>query len=252
MTLDAITADNLTAAKHGFFGRRGGVSSGVYAGLNCGAGSNDKPEDVAQNRALVAGHFDTPTEQLISVHQVHSADAVQIVGAHDGPSPKCDGMVTTAPGVVLGALSADCAPVLFEDRDAGVVGAAHAGWRGALSGVCDATIDKMVELGADRHNISAAVGPCLSQRNYEVGPEFFEDFLAEDPAFDRYFAGGNGDRMQFDLPGFVLGRLRAADIKSAEWTGHCTYADPDRFFSYRRGCHEGLPDYGRLIAATTL
>ena len=252
MTPDVISSDTLTKGKHGFFTNRGGVSEGIYASLNCGAGSNDAPEAVAENRARVGRHYGLDEDAVVSVHQVHSPDVTVVTAPHGAVPPKCDAMVTTIPGLVLGALSADCAPVLFEDRAAGVVAAAHAGWRGALAGVCEATIDAMVAEGAERGAIHASVGPCLSQRNYEVGPEFFEDFLAEDPDFARYFAGGNGDRMQFDLPGFVLGRLRAAGVASADWTGHCTYDDPSRFFSYRRGCHQNLPDYGRLIATITL
>ena len=251
MTLDVIEADDLARGKHGFFTRRGGVSTGIYASLNCGAGSNDTQQDVTSNRAKVAEYFGADPAQFLSVHQVHSAAAITVSGPFSSEKPRCDGMATATPGVVLGALSADCAPILFEDRAAGVVGAAHAGWRGALAGVAEATVDQMVSLGADRTRIHAAVGPCLSQRNYEVGPEFFDEFLTEDDGFTQYFAGGNGDRMQFDLPRFVVDRVRAAGVANVHWTGHCTYADPDRFFSYRRGCHENLPDYGRLVAAIT-
>jgi len=251
MTLDIIASDILTPGTHGFFTRKGGVSKGLYAGLNCGAGSADDATDVAENRARVAARFGTDAGALITVHQVHSADAVPVT-APFADIPRCDGVVTATPGLILGALSADCSPVLFEDRVAGVIGACHAGWRGALGGVIASTVAEMEKLGADRQAISAAVGPCLSQKNYEVGPEFFEDFLAENTAFARYFANGTGDRMQFDLPGFTLDQVRATGIGQAEWTGHCTYADPERFFSYRRNCHDGLSDYGRLIAAITL
>lgn len=252
MTLDVITSDDLTPGKHGYFTNRGGVSEGIYASLNCGAGSNDDSAAVQENRARVGGFYGYDARAVVSVHQVHSADVVVINGPHEDAPPKCDAMVCTAPGIVLGALSADCAPVLFEDRQAGVVAAAHAGWRGALAGVVAATVDQMVMCGATRNAIRGSVGPCLSQRNYEVGPEFFEDFCLEDPNHSRYFAGGTGDRMQFDLPGFVLGRLHASGICAASWTGQCTYDDPSRFFSYRRGCHQNLPDYGRLIATITL
>lgn len=244
-----IRADNLLTP-HGFFTRNGGVSEGIYASLNCGEGSSDAPASVARNRARVAAELGA--RALVSVHQVHSANVCRVAGPHPGDKPKCDGMVTTAPGVALGALSADCAPVLLEDRAAGVVGAAHAGWKGALAGVCDATVAAMVAAGADRARISAAVGPCISQASYEVGPEFMDTFLDNDPDFDAYFAGGTGDRLQFDLPRFVLDRLRAAGVDDAVWVGHCTYADPDRFFSWRRCCHEGVADYGRLVAAICL
>jgi YfiH family protein len=166
--------------------------------------------------------------------------------------PKADAMVTNIPGIALSVLSADCQPVLFADLQAGVIGAAHAGWRGALDGVLDATVDAMVRLGADRARITAVIGPCISQRAYEVGPEFFDDFTGQDHSFDRFFIQGDGDRMLFDLPGFGLSRLRSAGVGQAEWTRHCTYHDPDRFYSYRRATHAKEADYGRLISAITL
>ena len=242
-----IRADSLTRERHGFFTRIGGVSEGVYAGLNCGAGSDDAPPSVAQNRARVAAHFGLDGAALISMHQCHSAE-VAVVAKGEKGARKCDAMVSADPDVLLGILTADCAPVLFEDRQTGIVGAAHAGWRGAVGGVLEATLDAMVELGSDRASISAVVGPLISQSAYEVGPEFVEAFLDEDPDYARFFAGGHGDRAQFDLPGFVLQRLRGAGVGEASWTGHCTYEDAARFFSYRRNCHEGLDGYGRLIA----
>ena len=251
MTLEILTSDSLGAVRHGFFTRHGGASSGVFAGLNCGSGSSDQREIVAINRARVADAMLVPHDHLIGVHQIHSATAVTV----DGPlpeKPRADAMVTATPGVALSILTADCQPVLFADADAGVIGAAHAGWRGALDGVLSATVDAMEALGATRENITAVIGPCISQRAYEVGPEFIDSFLAEDPEFARYFASGAGDRMQFDLPGFGLNRLRAAGVGHAEWTHHCTYSDPDRFYSYRRTTHAKEADYGRLIAAITL
>ena len=245
--LTPIRADSITAP-HGFFTRIGGVSEGRYEGLNCGAGSYDAPDAVAENRKRVTATLNATG--LISVHQIHSADAMKVTGPHQGERPKLDGMVTASKGVALGALHADCAPVLFEDAKANIVGAAHAGWRGALGGVTDATIAEMVKLGATRENINAAVGPCISQRAYEVGPEFMDEFIADDMENVRFFAGGQGDRMQFDLPRYLLNRLRDAGVQ-AEWTGHCTYSDPDKFYSYRRVCHEGGGDYGRLVSAIT-
>lgn len=245
--LDPIRADSITAP-HGFFTRIGGVSKGRYEGLNCGPGSDDAAEAVAENRACVAKTLDA--DHLISVHQIHSAEAMHVTGPHRGEKPKLDGLVTATKGVALGALHADCAPVLFEDVGANIVGAAHAGWRGALGGVTDATIAEMVKLGAKRENIAAAIGPCISQRAYEVGPEFMDEFMADDMENARFFAGGQGDRMQFDLPGYLLNRLREAGVR-AEWTGHCTYSDAEKFFSYRRVCHEGGGDYGRLVSAIT-
>lgn len=246
--LHPLTADSLDGVAHGFFTRGGGVSGGIYASLNNGLGSADDPAAVAANRARVAAHFGAP---LVTLHQCHSALALVVRAPITGDLPKADALVTDSRDVTLGALSADCAPILFADRAAGVVGAAHAGWRGALDGVIGATVAAMLGLGARREGIQAVVGPCLSMRNYEVGPEFVERFLEDDPEHARYFASGIGDRAQFDLPGFVLGRLRAEGV-AAEWTGHCTYADPERFYSYRRATHAGEPDYGRLVAAIRL
>ncbi len=251
MTLDIITSDALTPLTHGFFTRVGGASSGVFEGLNCGTGSSDQTEAVAINRARVAQAMRVPAEALVGVHQVHSADVVTV----DGPladRPRADALVTATPGVALSILTADCQPVLFADPQAGVIGAAHAGWKGALNGVLEATVDAMERLGASRATIAAVIGPSISQRAYEVGPEFFETFLAEDPTYGRFFVQGQGDRLHFDLPGFGLHRLRQAGVGHAEWTRHCTYFDPDRFYSYRRSVHAREADYGRLIAAIRL
>ncbi|MFZ5964766.1 peptidoglycan editing factor PgeF [Thalassococcus sp. BH17M4-6] len=252
MTLDIITSDTLAPIRHGFFSRRGGASSGVFAGLNCGTGSTDQTEIVQINRARVAAAMQVPPEHLTGVHQVHSSDVVTVTAPLNGDRPRADALVTSTPGIALSVLTADCQPVLFADAGAQVIGAAHAGWRGALDGVLDATVDAMVALGASRENIRAVIGPSISQRAYEVGPEFFEAFLDEDPGNGRFFAGGDGDRMQFDLPAFGLHRLRSAGIGGAEWTRHCTYSDPDRFYSYRRATHEKEADYGRLISVIRL
>jgi len=250
MTLEILTSDALPV-KHGFFTRRGGASSGVFSGLNCGQGSSDQAEIVAINRARVAKAMGVAPDHLVGVHQVHSATAITL----DAPlaqKPRADALVTATPGLALSVLTADCQPVLFADRDAGVIGAAHAGWRGALDGVLHATVDAMEGLGAKRANITAVIGPTISQRAYEVGPEFLESFLDTDPDFARYFITGTGDRMLFDLPGFGLNRLRAAGVGHAEWTRHCTFSDAQRFYSYRRTTHAKEADYGRLIAAITL
>lgn len=251
MTLEILTSEVLADTRHGFFTRKGGASSGVFAGLNCGQGSTDQAEIVAINRGRVADAMGVAPDHLVGVHQVHSAKAVTVASPQT-EKPKADGLVTNTPGLALSVLSADCQPVLFADAAAGVIGAAHAGWRGALDGVLDATVTAMADLGAERSRITAVIGPCISQSAYEVGPEFFEDFVAEDAGFDRFFAQGKGDRMLFDLPGFGLSRLRAAGVGHAEWTRHCTYSDSDRFFSYRRTTHAKEADYGRLIAAITL
>ncbi|MCA8880998.1 MAG: peptidoglycan editing factor PgeF [Rhodobacteraceae bacterium] len=252
MTLEIITVEALKPVRHGFFTRRGGASSGVFQGLNCGRGSSDLAEVVEINRDRAAQAMDATARDLRGLHQTHSARAV-IAPDEPGVAPAdADAIVTRRPGLVLAVLTADCAPVLFADREAGVVGAAHAGWRGALEGVLESTIERMEELGADRSRISAVIGPTISQRAYEVGPEFFDTFMTEDPEYGRFFAGGAGDRAHFDLPGFALWRMREAGIGNAEWSGHCTYSDPALFFSYRRSLHEKRADYGRLISLIRL
>ncbi|MBO6774392.1 MAG: peptidoglycan editing factor PgeF [Marinibacterium sp.] len=251
MTLEILTSDQLNGVRHGFFTRRGGVSSGVFRGLNCGLGSSDQAEAVRINRSRVAQAMQVDDDALISVHQVHSPDVVTVETTMLD-RPKADAMVTATPGLVLTILTADCQPVLFSDPNTGVVGAAHAGWRGALDGVLEATIDAMIALGAKRNCIKAVIGPSISQRAYEVGPEFFDQFMDDDPDNARFFAGGQDDRMQFDLPAFGLHRLQTAGIAAAQWTRHCTYHDPDRFYSYRRTTHAGEADYGRMISAIRL
>ncbi len=251
MTLEVLTADSLAPLRHGFFTRKGGASSGVFEGLNCGPGSSDQSEIVRINRARVAEAMQIEPDRLTTVHQVHSADVVPVTGPL-GDRPRADAMVTATPGLALAVLTADCQPVLFADAKAGVIGAAHAGWRGALDGVLEATVEAMESLGASRAGIRAVIGPSISQRAYEVGPEFLDEFMADDPANHRFFANGNGDRYLFDLPGYGLHRLRTAGVGHAEWTRHCTYSDAARFFSYRRATHAGEADYGRLISVIRL
>lgn len=248
--LEVLTSDAL-GAPHGFFTRKGGASSGVFSSLNCGFGSSDQTDMVHINRTRVAEKLGMKPAALVTVHQHHSSDVVTV----DAPlteSIKADAMVTAIPGLALGIMTADCQPVLFADTKAGVVGGAHAGWKGALGGVLEATIEAMEALGATKDNITAAIGPSISQRAYEVGPEFLDTFLDESDTNTRFFANGKGDRYQFDLIGFGLHRLRAAGISHAEWTGHCTYSDADRFFSYRRCVHKKQADYGRLISVISL
>ena len=249
--LEILTARPLAPLRHGFFTRKGGASSGVFAGLNCGPGSSDQTQVVAINRARVAGAMGVPPEALVTVHQVHSADVAVVDGPLAAP-PKADALVTDRPGLALAVLTADCQPVLMADPAAGVVAAVHAGWRGAQAGVLEATVDRMVELGARPERITAVIGPTISQAAYEVGPEFFDSFVAEHAGNARFFAQGDGDRMLFDLPGYGLERLRNAGVGRAEWTRHCTYSDPALFFSYRRARREGAADYGRLISAIRL
>ena len=249
--LDAITSDAL-AARHGFFTRKGGASSGIFAGLNCGPGSSDLSEAVSINRHRVAEAMGVAPDHLLSLHQTHSADVIHVTGPLPTDRPRADGMVTRTPGLALGILTADCQPVLFHDPVAGVIGAAHAGWRGTRDGVLESTVAAMESLGARRADIRAVIGPTISQTAYEVGPEFFETFTDDDRDSARFFAQGKGDRLLFDLPAFGLARLRAAGVGHAEWTRHCTYRDPDRFFSFRRTTHAGEADYGRLISVIRL
>ena len=251
MTLEILTTDLLSPLRHGFFTRRGGASSGIFEGLNCGLGSSDQREAVELNRVRVAAAMEVAPGHLARVNQVHSPDVAIIEEAPTQPV-SADAMVTRVEGIALSILTADCQPVLFADQEAGVIGAAHAGWRGALDGVLEATVEAMVSLGASREGIVAVIGPTISQRAYEVGPEFFEDFMAENPENARFFANGEGDRFLFDLPGLGLQKLRSAGIKKAEWTRHCTYSDPKRFYSYRRATHESQADYGRLISCIRL
>lgn len=248
--LEKITSDAIEA-HHGFFTRKGGASSGIFAGLNCGPGSSDQAEVVAINRARVAEAMGVDASHLLSIHQIHSADVIHVTGPL-ADRPRADAMVTATPGLALGILTADCQPVLFHDPKARIIGAAHAGWRGTRDGVLEATVDAMVALGAHRADIAAVIGPTISQSAYEVGPEFFESFTDDDPTNARYFIAGQNGRYLFDLPAFGLSRLRAAGVGHAEWTRHCTYRDSERFFSYRRTTHAGEADYGRLISTIRL
>ena len=250
MSLGYLTSDLVSPVRHGFFTRRGGASSGVFAALNCALSSSDQGDAVRINRARVASAMGVAPEGLATVPQVHSADVLVVEhgGAADSPA---DSMITRVPGVALGILTADCMPILLADDEGGVVGAAHAGWKGALGGVIENTVEAMVNLGAERSRIRAAIGPAISQAAYEVGPEMLEDFMIEDPEASRFFAQGKGDRLMFDLPGFGLSRLRAAGVE-AEWIGRCTYREPEAFFSYRRSTHRLEADYGRLISVVRL
>lgn len=250
MTTDVIRAAPLDAVRHGFFGRRGGVSEGIFASLNMGLGSSDAPEAVAENRAraVAAVH---PGAELVTVYQIHSSDVVTIDAApHE--RPRADAMVTRTPGLLLGILTADCAPVLFADLHAGVVGAAHAGWKGALGGVTDATIAAMEALGATRSHIIAAIGPCIAQASYEVSTSFVDTFRASDAENERFFVDGRAGHAHFDLEGYVAHRLAAAGIGRIACLGLDTRSTPERFFSYRRATLGGEPDYGRQISVIGL
>ena len=238
--------------RHGYFTRAGGVSQGIYRGLNVGLGSHDERENVQENRRRVAAWFGLPVERLATVHQVHSPDVVTIGPDYDGDRPQADAMVTATPGIALGVLAADCGPILFADPESRVIGAAHAGWKGALTGVLENTIDAMEALGATRDNIVACLGPSISQASYEVGPEFVERFLAYDPTYERYFVPSrSAGHAMFDLPALTVERLKNAGVR-AESLGVCTYPDSERFFSYRRTTHKKEPDYGRQISAISI
>lgn len=237
--------------RHGFFTRKGGASSGIFAGLNCGTGSSDLAEIVAINRSRVAEAMGVGDRALVAMNQIHSPDVVVVTGPL-AERPAADALVTKVPGLALTVLTADCQPVLFADPENKVIGAAHAGWKGALSGILGATVDAMVGLGAKRETIQAVIGPCISQSAYEVTEAFLQTFLDADRDNARFFANGRDGRYQFDLPAYGLWQLREAGIAHAEWTRHCTYSDPERFYSFRRTTHAGEADYGRLIAAIRL
>jgi hypothetical protein len=252
--LEPFTADCLSIlpeVRHGFFTRQGGVSSGLYRSLNCGAGSNDDRVSVIENRSRVAQHLGSSHGDVVTLYQVHSAEALII----DRPMareelPQADSLVTKRRGLAIGVLTADCAPILFADPRAKVVAAAHAGWRGALSGVLEATIQKMLELGASKRDIRAAVGPCISQAAYQVGPEFEAEFIKQNNNLSRFFIRKPGQpRPYFDLPGFAQARLKSLDLAAIEMTAHCTYGNESLFYSYRRSQHRREPDYGRQISA---
>ncbi|MCW6532317.1 MULTISPECIES: peptidoglycan editing factor PgeF [Sphingomonas] len=247
-SVEVNRAAALAGVAHGFLGRRGGVSTGVHGGLNVGTGSTDTPAALAENRrrateAVLRG------ATLVTLYQVHSADCVTVRAPIDHTlRPHADALVTDRPGLAIGVLTADCAPVLLADAEAGVVGAAHAGWKGALAGVTDTTIVAMEALGAQRDRIAAAVGPCIARASYEVDRAFQQRFEQADPANERFFVDGREDHAQFDLEAYVAHRLAAAGLTRIETLGLDTYADPDRFFSYRRATHRGEPDYGRQIS----
>jgi polyphenol oxidase len=242
---------SLTGIAHGFFTRHGGVSRGIYASLNCGIGSQDEPAAVRENRSRVTSHLGA--RDLVSAYQVHGTAALVVSAPWpEGERPKADAMVTATPGMALGVLTADCTPVLFADPQARVIAAAHAGWRGALSGIIEAAIDAMAGLGARREHIVAAVGPCIGLEAYEVGPEFKAEFLERDSTSARFFAAPVNGRPHFDLSGYVVHRLRRAGIADAAPLGVCTYAHTEDFFSYRRTRASQEPDYGRQISAIVL
>jgi len=243
--VEVIRAEALAGIPHGFLGRRGGVSTGTIAGLNIGHGAEDDSEAVAENRRRAVAAV-LPGARLATVYQVHSPDVVEVrePWQHD-KRPRADAMVTVRPGLLLGVVTADCAPVLLADSEAGVIGAAHAGWRGAHGGVLENTVAAMERLGARRARIAAAIGPAIAQTSYEVDAKFRDAF---DPDDEGFFSPGRPGHWQFDLAGYAAGRLRAAGVDRVEPLGFDTYANPDRFFSYRRATHRGEPTYGRQFS----
>jgi polyphenol oxidase len=237
---------------HAFLGRQGGASNGIYSSLNVGLGSGDDPLAVSNNRRCAAEAI-LPGASLATLYQIHSAEVVTVTETYaNGDRPHADAMVSKTRGLLLGILTADCAPVLFADVEAGVIGAAHAGWKGALGGVTDATVAAMEALGARRDQIVAAVGPCIAQASYEVDEPFTQRFDAADPENERFFKSGRAGHHQFDLEGYVASRLAGAGILRVEAMGIDTYSNPDRYFSFRRATHKGESDYGRQISLIAL
>jgi YfiH family protein len=250
LTSEALRADGVI---HGFFTREGGVSAGLYRSLNVGSGSRDDRTAVATNRARTMAAFGLPADALVTAYQVHSATAVTVGGPWPDEPPQADGLATDRPGVALGILTADCAPILFADAEARVIGAAHAGWRGALNGVAEATVLTMEKLGAKRTRIRAVVGPCIGPRSYEVGPEFPAPFVALEPKAEQFFRPAPRDRhFLFDLPGYVRSRLAAIGLGAVDVVGADTCADENHFFSYRRSVLRKESDYGRGLSAIAL
>ena len=250
LTAPALAAEGVA---HGFFSRRGGVSEGVYASLNTGPGSEDDPRRVAKNRARCAAAVGVDRDALLTNHQVHSASVVIVEAPWDAEPPKADGLVTATPGLAVGVLAADCMPWLFLDPDARVVGAAHAGWRGALAGVLERTVERMIACGARADRIRAALGPCLRQPNFEVGVDLVDEFVARYGEADRFFAQGVAtDKRQFDLAGFGAWRLRETGVARIDDLKQCTLGAPDVYFSYRAARRRGDEDYGRNLSAIAL
>ncbi len=251
MSVPFVTAPGL-GVRHGFVGRAGGVSDGIFASLNVGLGSSDVPENVRENRRRAVESV-APGATLVTLHQVHSATVIPVTAGYpDAERPHADAMVTATPGLALGILTADCAPILLADADAGVIGAAHSGWKGAFDDIAGATVAAMAALGARRAHVVAAIGPCIARASYEVDAGFRDRFLGQDAAHDGYFARGRGDRFQFDLAGFVAMRLANAGVRTVVALGIDTYADADRWFSYRRTTHRAEPDYGRQVSIIAL
>lgn len=248
-THDLLTHEGIS---HGFFGRQGGVSEGQYESLNVGKGSQDSAENITENRARVAKALGTSEPKLLSLSQIHSTEVLIVDAPFTGTPPKADGLVTKTPGLAISALAADCGPVLFCDPKSQIIGACHAGWRGALAGVTTETIRAMESLGAKRENIHAVLGPCISQDSYEVGHDYRDTFVAENEAHDRFFKLGPNRKPHFDLKRFILAKLRKDGVTQIDALADCTYSQPEAYFSYRYNTHHDLGDYGRNISAIML
>lgn len=240
---------SLLSSRHGFFGSKGGVSKGVYESLNAGERSDDDPLNVQENRRLIAQALGA--EHLVSLSQIHS-DRVEIITSAPEQALEADGLVTTVKGLAISALHADCGPILLEDVENGIIGACHAGWRGALGGIIESTIAAMCETGAQTDRIKAVLGPCISQKNYEVGDNFKSEFIEIDESYEKFFENNAKGIPHFDLPAFILSRLKATGIENCAWTGDCTYAGENNYFSYRRNTHKGIKGYGRNISVIIL
>jgi YfiH family protein len=252
VSVEVIRAAALASVPHGFLGRGGGVSQGLCAGLNVGLGSDDDRAAIRENRRRAVAAV-APGARLVTLHQVHSPDAVYAAAPWpDDERPRADALATDRPGLALGILTADCTPVLLADREAGVIGAAHAGWKGAFGGVIESVLALMERYGADRARIAAALGPAIARKSYEVDGAFLRRFAEADPENERFFTPGREGHHQFDLEAYVLARLAEAGVTRAEALGLDTYSDPDRFFSYRRATHQGEPTYGRQLSLIAL
>ena len=251
MKLKILKNDNLFGAKHGFFTRLGGESTGIYKGLNCGLGSMDDKKIINRNRVLVANSMGISQSRLVFVHQIHSPDVITIKNKPTSPV-KGDALVTANKKIALSVLTADCQPVLFLDKKNGIIGAAHAGWKGAFTGILQNTIKSMKEIGGEPDHISATIGPSISQKNYEVGPEFFDTLCKDYKYNEKFFFKGNKNRFHFDLVGYSIYQIKKSGVRKVNYIDSCTYENPDLYFSYRRSVHKSEPDYGRMISTIML
>jgi YfiH family protein len=252
MKLKILKNNNLFGAKHGFFTRLGGESTGIYKGLNCGLGSMDNKKIIHRNRVLVANSMGISQSRLVFVHQIHSSDVITIKNKIHTSPVKGDALVTANKKIALSILTADCQPVLFLDKKNGIIGAAHAGWKGAFTGILQNTIKSMKAIGSEPDHISVTIGPSISQKNYEVGPEFFDTLCKDYKYNEKFFFKGNKNRFHFDLVGYSIYQIKKSGVRKVNYVDSCTYENPDLYFSYRRSVHKSEPDYGRMISTIML